>query len=105
MSKFNWSQYERQNVQAVDMCASCIFTHRQKLIPIKAIHLYPKMYEQFKQWLGKKRGSEIGDDERMEFDSVEICKGYAGQSTPMVVELWEANPFIDVTREKVFSLN
>jgi len=105
MSNFNWKEYPRQHVQAVDMCAACIFTHRVKFIPIKAIHLYPNMYEQFKQWAGKMRGSEIEDDERLEFDSVEICKGYAGQSTPMVIEVWEQNPFINVPKEKIFSLN
>ena len=87
----NWREYKPVGVQAVDMCASVIFTHRQKFIPIKAVHLFPRMYEQFQAWLQKAMGRELEDGEKMEFDGVYIEKGYAGQTTPIVVELWDNN--------------
>jgi hypothetical protein len=87
----NWKEYKSQNVQAVDMTASVIFAHRQKFIPIRAVHLTPRMYEQFQSWVHSNLGRELELGELMEFDSVKIEKGYAGQSTPIVVELWEEN--------------
>ena len=87
----NWSKYKPVNVQAVDMCAAVIFAHRQKFIPIKAVHLLPRMYEQFQYWLQKQLGRDLEKDEKMEFDSVQIEKGFSGQSTPIVVELWDNN--------------
>jgi hypothetical protein len=74
-----------------DMCASVIFSHRVKDIPLKALHLLPKMYEQFQWWTQKQLGRELNEDEQMEFDGVHIEKGYKGQSTPIVVELWDNN--------------
>ena len=85
----NWKEYKTQGVQAVDMCAACIFAHRLKSQPIKAIHLLPRMYDQFKQWTERKLGRELEDGELLEFDSVKIEKGYKGQSTPLVIEMWE----------------
>lgn len=87
----NWSEYKPVGVQAVDMCASVIFTHRRKFIPIKAIQLWPRMYEQFQSWLQKTMGRELEDGEKMEFDGVHIEKGHSAQTTPIVVELWDDN--------------
>lgn len=87
----DWTKYKSQGVQAVDMSASIIFAHRAKNVPIKAIHLLPRMYEQFQAWLQRTMGRELQDGEKMEFDGVHIEKGNAAQSTPIVVELWDNN--------------
>lgn len=87
----NWKEYRPVNVQAVDMSAAVIFAHRQKMIPIKAIHLLPRMYEQFQWWLQKQLGRDLEEGEKMQFDGVYIEKGYKAQSTPIVIELWENN--------------
>lgn len=87
----NWKEYKTQGVQSVDMCASVIFAHRHKDIPLKALHLLPRMFEQFQSWVHKKLGRELDNEEIMEFDGVHILKGHAGQSTPIVVELWDNN--------------
>lgn len=87
----NWREYKPQGVQAVDMSASVIFAHRQKDIPVKAIHLLPRMYEQFQDWIQRKMERDLEPDEKLEFDGVHIEKGHAQQSTPIVVELWDNN--------------
>jgi hypothetical protein len=89
----NWKKYKPVNVQAVDMCAATIFTHREKMIPIKAIYLLPRMYGQFKQWAEKQHGKEI-QDEILEFDTVQILQGKPNQSTPLLIQLWEQNPLV-----------
>ena len=87
----DWSKYKPVGVQAVDMCASVIFTHRKKGLPIKAIHLLPRMHEQFQWWTQNQLGRELNPDEKMTMDGVYIEKGYARQTTPVVVELWDNN--------------
>ena len=86
--KFNWNEYTRQYVQAVDMCAACIFSHRQRMIPIRAIHLLPNMYGQFKLWTEKNLGRELLPEEELQFDDVKIALGDSKQKTPLLVELW-----------------
>jgi hypothetical protein len=85
---FNWKQYKQQHVQVVDMCAATIFAHRQKMLPLRAIHLLPRMYEQFRAWAEKHLGRELAEGEGIEFDSVHIERGSASQSTPLVIELY-----------------
>lgn len=85
----DWKKYKPVGVQSVDMCASVIFAHRQKAIPIKAVHLLPRMHEQFQWWTQNQLGRELNPDEKMTMDGVYIEKGYARQTTPVVVELWE----------------
>jgi len=89
-SGMNWEQYERQYVQAVDMCAAAIFVNRVKFIPVKAIYLWPLMYEQFKWWAEKKMKREIMPEEGLEFDGVRIEKGDKSQATPLLIELWDS---------------
>ena len=86
----NWKEYKAVNVQAVDMCASCIFSHRIKNMPIKAIHLLPRMYDQFKQYVERELERELTPDDGLEFDGVYIERGSQQQSTPLLVELWES---------------
>lgn len=85
---FDWQQYQRQHVQAVDMVAAVIFAHRAKNIPIKAVHLTPQMHGQFKQWVERNLQRELEEGEKMEFDSVNVEEGSRGQSTPILIELW-----------------
>jgi len=91
----NWKEYKSQGVQSVDMCASVIFQHRKRFLPIKAIHLYPRMYEQFKSFTQKNLGRDLEDGEQITFDSVEIVKGYSSQKTPLVIEMFQENFNID----------
>jgi hypothetical protein len=92
----NWKNYKPQNVQAVDMCAATIYTHREKLIPIKAIHLLPRMFEQFKRWTEKQLGRELNEGEGLQFDDVNIELGTASQSTPLLIELWNSQKELEV---------
>lgn len=85
----NWKEYKPVGVQAIDMSASVIFAHRLKAIPLKALHLLPRMYAQFKKWTELELGRELMDDEKMEMDGVYIELGSQQQSTPILVELWE----------------
>lgn len=87
----NWKEYVVQNVKAVDMCAAAICLHRSKHLPLKAIHLIPKMYDQFKSWTEKNLERELLPDEKIQFDEVNIEKGWEHQSTPLVLEMWEEN--------------
>lgn len=87
----NWAKYEKQNVEAVDMCAAVIFAHRAKYIPIKAIHLRPKMYSEFKSWAQKNLGRDLESHEKLEFDSVHIELGTSRQASQLLIELWEKN--------------
>jgi hypothetical protein len=89
MREFDWSKYQRQHVQAVDMVAATIFANRVKYIPVKAVHLWPSMYDQFRAWAEKLIGRELEPDEHLEFDTVYIEKGTRSQSTPIVVEVWD----------------
>jgi len=84
----NWKEYTTQGVKSVDMCAVTIFTHRQKGIPIKAIHLQPRFFEQFAGWAQKKMGRDLLPDEKLQFDEVNIELGDRLQSTPLLIELW-----------------
>ena len=85
----NWKTYQRQHVQAVDMCAATIFAHRLKYLPLKSIYLLPRMYEQFRWWTEKQLHRELQPEERLEFDGVNIEKGSTGQSTPLLLEMWD----------------
>lgn len=85
---FDWKQYKSQGVQAVDMCAASIALHREKMLPIKAIHLLPSMYAQFKNWLEKTMERELLADEKMQFDDVYIELGDRTQSTPLLIEMY-----------------
>jgi hypothetical protein len=88
-SLINWKEWKGTGVQSVDMVASAIFTHRLKYLPIKAIHLLPNMYDQFRLWLEKKSGKELEDGQGMQMDSVAIERGSVTQSTPLLIQLWE----------------
>lgn len=90
---FDWKAYKRQHVQSVDMCAAAIFAHRQKYIPIRAIYLWPSMYEQFKSWTQKNLGRDLEPEEKMQFDDVYIERGDPNQRTPLLIQLWENSPF------------
>jgi hypothetical protein len=85
----NWKEYTAQGVQSVDMCAAAIYSHRLKNIPIKAIHLMPRMFGQFKQWMEKKAGRELTDEDNFQMDGVNIECGNQQQTTPLLIELWE----------------
>lgn len=87
-------------MQAVDMCAACIATHRDKMLPIKAIHLLPRMYDQFKDWTQKNLNRELAEGEKISFDDVYIEKGTASQSTPLLIEMW-----VDEKETKAFLEN
>lgn len=103
MGKFQWKDYERQHVQAVDMCAAAIVAHRVKNIPLKAIHLWPDMYKQFKGWTEKNLKRELQDGEQMEFDGVNIEMGTKQQKTPLLLELWAQR---ELPKEaKIFAMN
>lgn len=82
---FDYSDYERTHVQAVDFVAQVVGYHRHKLIPVKAIYLKKRLYDQFFAWVlakscemyGKKDGEEkifdtIASGRALEFDSVDI---------------------------------
>jgi hypothetical protein len=88
-SLINWKEWKGTGVQAVDMCASAILSHRIKYLPLKAIHLLPNMYDQFRLWLEKKSGKELEEGQGIQFDSVNIERGQAQQSTPLLLELWD----------------
>ena len=85
----NWKEWKAVGVQSVDMCASVIFTHRVKRLPIKAIHLLPRMYGQFQLWTERTMGKELEEGQQLEFDGVYIEKGQDDQKTPLLIELWE----------------
>lgn len=88
-TRIDWKNYKPVGVQSVDMCASVIFGNRVKSIPIKAVHLLPRMYGQFKLWAEKNLERELLPDEKLEFDGVYIEEGSDQQTTPLLVELWE----------------
>jgi hypothetical protein len=85
----NWKEWKGVGVQSVDMCASTIFTHRVKKLPIKAIHLLPRMYGQFQLWAERAMGKKLEEDQQLEFDGVYIECGESTQKTPLLIELWE----------------
>lgn len=87
-SGFNWQQYTRQYNKAVDMVAASIAIHRDRMIPVKAIHLTPEYYSLFKIWVEKKMGRELQEGEKFEFDTVNIELGTTAQRTPLLIELW-----------------
>jgi hypothetical protein len=84
----DWKTFKATGVQAVDMCANTIYVNRRNYIPVKAIHLVPRLYGQFRLWTEKNIKRELNEDEGIEFDGVYIEKGTDSQSTPLVVELW-----------------
>lgn len=82
---FDYSDYERTHVPAVDFVAQVVGYNRHKLIPVKAIYLKKRLYDQFFAWTlakacemyGKKAGEEkiydtIARGRALEFDSVDI---------------------------------
>ncbi len=85
----NWANYQKQNVAAVDMSAAIVAAHRTQILPIKAIHLRPKQYEEFKSWLQTNLKRDLREDEKMELDGVYIEKGSGRQHSTYLVELWE----------------
>lgn len=89
---FDWKNYTQQHIPAVDMSAAIIFAHRAKNLPIKAIHLRPKLYGEFKKWVEKNVGRELTGEEKLEFDSVNIELGTGRQKSQLLVELWSEQP-------------
>jgi hypothetical protein len=93
MEYFNWKEFKGTGCQAVDMCAATIYAHRIKNVPIKAVHILPRMYGQYQQWadiqMKKLGGRRLTDEDALCFDGVYIEKGSDIQSTPIVIELWE----------------
>ncbi len=85
---FDWNTWQSTHIKAVDLCASIIYQHRQREIPLKALHLWPDMYNQFQGWTEKNLGRELAEREKMEFDGVYIERGTRWQSTPALIELW-----------------
>ena len=87
------------------MTAATIVANRAKMIPVKAIHLWPSMYDQFKRWAEKLIGRELEPGELLEFDTVKIERGDSRQATPILVEIWD-NGIMEVKKEnKLFRLN
>jgi hypothetical protein len=88
---FDWNTYKATGIQAVDMCAAAIFSHRKQSLPLKAIHLWPDMYKQFLGWTEKNLKRELEKDEKMEFDGVFIEMGTRSQSTPLLLEMYTSD--------------
>ena len=91
----DWSEWKNTGVEAVDLCASIIYQHLQARKPLKAIHLWPNMYKQFKGWTEKNLGRELEENEGLQFDSVNIEMGERGQKTPALIEPWPVRPETD----------
>lgn len=85
---YDWSKYTIQNVVPVDMCAAIIMEHRAHTKPIKAIHLRPHEYQEFKTWLCRQLGRELNAGEKMQFDDVYIEQGDKHQVSRFLIEMW-----------------
>ena len=88
MAGFDWSTYQKQDVKSVDMCAVYIYGCLRKNQPLKAIHLWPDWYNEFKRWAEKKSGQVYEDGVNLQFNSIEIKLGERSQSKPLLLELW-----------------
>jgi len=81
--------YKATGNKAVDGVASCIMWHRQRQITLKAIHLKPNLYGQFKLYVEKElMGKELEPDQPLSMDGVEIEMGSILQVLAILPERW-----------------
>jgi hypothetical protein len=97
------TDYKGSGNNIVDAIALCIMYHRKKKIGLKAIHLKPPVYDQFKKWFIKEyevtQGKKFSEEILISFDKVDIEKGSIFQSNPILPEYYE-----DFTRNMVKTL-
>ncbi|MGN6416137.1 MAG: hypothetical protein ACTHMC_01505 [Pseudobacter sp.] len=81
--------YKATGNKAVDGVASCIMWHRERSIALKAIHLKPLLYDQFKIYVEKVLlGKELEDEQPLSMDGVEIEQGSWLQRLAILPERW-----------------
>ena len=85
----NFSNYKTTGNKAIDMCANLIGCARERSMPVKALHLKPIMYEWFKSGVTVLMDKELDSETRLEFDTVNICKGSKFQTKDIVIEYYE----------------
>jgi hypothetical protein len=85
---YNFSDYQPTHNKAIDLCANLIGNARYNRLPIKALHLTPLYYSWFKSGVQTFLNRPLLDDERLEFDGVDIEQGSRYQSKPIVLEYY-----------------
>jgi hypothetical protein len=85
---YNFSNYEPTYNKAIDQCANLIAVARENLNPLKALHLSPIYYDWFKGGVQTLMGRPLQEDERLEFDGVNIEKGSKYQSKSIILEYY-----------------
>lgn len=85
---YNFSNYERTYNRPIDECANLIECARKALQPLKALHLHPFYYEWYKSGVQTLMNRPLNEDEKMQFDGVDIEKGSKLQSKNIVPEYY-----------------
>ena len=86
---FDFSKYERTHNTAIDQCASIIGVARDRNVGIKALHLKPIYFEWFKSGVQTLMNRPLNEDEKLQFDGVDIEKGSVFQSKNISIEYYQ----------------
>lgn len=86
---YDFSKFQRTYNKAIDECASIIGLARDRNVPIKALHLRPVYYEWYKSGVQTLMDRPLVEDEKMQFDGVDIEKGSKLQTRNIVIEYYE----------------
>lgn len=86
---YDFSSFERTHNRPIDECANLIECARKALQPLKALHLHPFYYEWYKSGVQTLMNRALNEDEKLQFDGVDIEKGTKFQSKNIILEYYE----------------